>query len=78
LVRRSLRDPPAFTADVVFAPHAPTLVTVVQVAGSRWTMERSFAEAQGEVGLEHYEVRRWTGWYRHSTLAMWAYALLTV
>jgi hypothetical protein len=29
------------------------------------------------VGLDHYEVRRWTGWYRHITLAMWAYALLT-
>jgi len=23
-------------------------------------------------------VRSWTGWYRHITLAMWAYALLTV
>jgi len=23
-------------------------------------------------------VRSWTGWYRHSTLALWAYALLTV
>jgi SRSO17 transposase len=28
--------------------------------------------------LDHYEVRSWTGWYRHMTLAMWAYALLTV
>ena len=51
---------------------------VVQVAGSRWTMERCFEEAKGEVGLDHYEVRSWTGWYRHITLAMWAYALLTV
>ena len=34
--------------------------------------------AKGEVGLDHDEVRRWTGWYRHITLAMWAYALLTV
>jgi len=54
------------------------LETVVQVAGSRWTMERCFAEAKGEVGLDHYAVRSWTGWYRHITLAMWAYALLTV
>ena len=34
--------------------------------------------AKGEVGLDHYEVRSWTGWYRHITLAMWAYALLTI
>jgi len=78
LVRRSLSAPTEFTAYVVFAPHATTLVTVVQVAGSRWTIARSLEEAQGEVGLDHYEVRSWTGWYRHMTLAMWAYALLTV
>jgi len=59
-------------------PHATTLATVVQVAGSWWTIERSFEEAKGEVGLDHYEVRSWTSWYRHITLAMWAYALLTV
>ena len=41
-------------------------------------IERSFEEAKGEVGLDHYEVRSWTGWYRPITLAMWAYALLTV
>ena len=51
---------------------------MVQVAGSRWTIEWSFEEAKGEVGLDDYEVRSWTGWYRHITLAMWAYALLTV
>jgi SRSO17 transposase len=28
--------------------------------------------------LDQYEVRSWTGWYRHITLAMWALALLTV
>jgi SRSO17 transposase len=31
-----------------------------------------------KVGLDHYEVRSWAGWYRHITLAMWALALLTV
>jgi SRSO17 transposase len=54
LVRRSLSDPRELTAYVVFAPHATTLATVVQVAGSRWTIERSFEEAKGEVGLDHY------------------------
>jgi len=48
------------------------------VAGTRWTLEICFEAAKGEVGLDHYEVRRWTGWYRHITLAMWAYALLAV
>jgi SRSO17 transposase len=78
LVRRSLSAPTELTAYVVFAPHGTGLETVVQVAGSRWTVEQCFEEAKGEVGLDQYEVRGWTGWYRHITLAMWAYALLTV
>ena len=78
LVRRSVSDPTELTAYVVFAPQVTVLATVVQVAGSRWTVERCFEEAKGEVGLDQYEVRSWTGWYRHITLAMWAYALLTV
>ena len=73
-----LSDPTELTAYVVFAPQETALETVVPVAGSRWTIERCFEEAKGEVGLDHYEVRSWTGWYRHITLAMWAYALLTV
>lgn len=78
LVRRSVSDPTELTAFVVFAPQATTLGEVVQTAGTRWTIESSFEAAKGEVGLDHYEVRNWPGWYRHITLAMWAYALLTV
>jgi SRSO17 transposase len=78
LVRRSLSTPTELTAYVVFAPHATPLQEVVRVAGSRWTVESGFEEAKGEVGLDQYEVRSWTAWYRHITLAMWALALLTV
>jgi SRSO17 transposase len=78
LVRRSVSDPKDVTAYVVFAPQATPLEELVRVAGSRWTIESGFEAAKGEVGLDDYEVRSWTGWYRHITLAMWAYALLTV
>jgi SRSO17 transposase len=78
LVRCSMSDPTDLTADVVFAPQETTLAAVVRVAGTRWTIESGFEAAKGEVGLDEYEVRSWTGWYRHITLAMWAYALLTV
>jgi SRSO17 transposase len=78
LVRRSVSTPMELQAYVVFAPQATTLEAVVRVAGSRWTIESGFEAAKGEVGLDHYEVRTWTGWYRHITLAMWALALLTI
>ena len=41
-------------------------------------MEEGFQQAKTEVGLDHYEVRRWPGWYRHITLALLAHAYLTV
>ena len=78
LVRRSISAPTDMTAYVVCAPQATALEEVVRVAGSRWTIESGFEAAKGEVGLDHDEVRSWTGWYRHITLVMWAYALLTV
>ena len=78
LARRSLRDPTEITYYLVCAPAATTLQTVVQVAGTRWAVEESLETAKGEVGLDQYEVRKWTGWYRHITLALLAHAFLTV
>jgi SRSO17 transposase len=78
LVRRSTTDAKDVTAYVVFAPHATPLEEVVRVAGSRWIIESGFEAAKGDVGLADYEVRSWTGWYRHITLVMWAYVLLAI
>jgi SRSO17 transposase len=78
LVRRRVSTPTELQAYVVFAPQAITLAAVVRVAGSRWTIESSFEAATGEVGLDHDEVRSWTGWHRHMPLTMWAYAWLVV
>ena len=78
LLRRSITEPTEVTAYLAYAPAATSLAEVVRVAGMRWTVEESLQTAKGEVGLDHYEVRSWTGWYRHITLAMWAQAFLAV
>jgi SRSO17 transposase len=78
MLRRSISDPSELTAYIAFAKAATTLAELVRVAGMRWTVEESIQCAKGEVGLDHYEVRSWTGWYRHMTLAMWAQAFLSV
>ncbi len=77
LVRRSLHDG-ELAYYVVYAPADTTLPILVNVAGQRWKVEECFELAKDEVGLDQYEVRHWTGWYRHITLAMWALAFLTV
>lgn len=77
LTRRSLSDGD-LAYFLVFAPLGTSLDSLVRVAGSRWKVEECFELAKGEVGLDQYEVRHWTGWYRHITLSMLALAFLTV
>ena len=79
LIRRNLKKPSEFTFYLTLSPTTTTtLAELVQVAGRRWTIEVCFEAAKGEVGLDHYEVRSWTGWHRHITLAMLAHAYLAV
>ncbi|MEV8639319.1 IS701 family transposase [Streptosporangium sp. NPDC051023] len=61
-----------------YAPAAMPLLKLVRVAGIRWAVEESFQAAKGQVGLDHYQVRSWIGWYRHITLAMLALVVLAV
>src|SRR5262245_10521133 len=77
-VKRSISDPSELRGYIAFARAGTSLAELVRVAGMRWTVEESIECAKGEVGLDHYEVRNWTGWYRHITLAMWAQAFLSV
>jgi SRSO17 transposase len=78
LVRRSLADPTDLAYYVCYGPAETSLAELVRVAGARWTIEDSLEAAKGEVGLAQSEVRRWGGWYRHSTLALLAHAFLAV
>jgi SRSO17 transposase len=78
LVRRKIARPDELAFHLTLAPEATPLAELVRIAGMRWTIEACFEAAKGEVGLDHYEVRSWTGWHRHVTLAMLAHAYLTV
>jgi SRSO17 transposase len=76
LIRRKLAQPEAFTFYLTLSPDTVALSDLVRGAGTRWTIEACFEAAKGEVGLDQYEVRSWTGWHRHITLAMLAHAYL--
>jgi len=78
LVRRSKTDPNKLRAYACFAPDGTPIEKLVQIAGTRWTVERCFEESKSEVGLDQYEVRSYCGWYKHITFACLALALLTV
>jgi SRSO17 transposase len=59
-----------------WSPVPVPLAVLVRVAGMRWSVEEQFQAAKGQAGLDHYQVRTWTGWHRFVTLAMLALAFL--
>lgn len=78
LARRNLADPTDLAYYLAAAPPHTPLRELARIAGVRWAIEETFQTAKNEVGLDHYQVRRYPGWYRHITLAMLAHAFLTI
>ncbi|MFI5886467.1 IS701 family transposase [Streptomyces sp. NPDC051554] len=76
LIRRS-RTTGELAFYLCWSPTEVPLSELVRVAGARWSIEECFQAAKGQVGLDHYQVRHWTSWHRHITLAMLALAFLT-
>jgi SRSO17 transposase len=76
LVRRSLDDPDDLAYYIAAGPRRTTLTRLAKTAGARWSIEGAYESAKQEVGLADYEVRSWTGWYRHVTLSLLAQAVL--
>lgn len=75
LIRRSLTDPSEKAYYFVFAPTGTLLPEMVKAIGARWRIEEDFETAK-DMGLDHYEVRSFVGWYRHITLVLVALAYL--
>lgn len=78
VARRDPADPDALAYYLVYAPDGTSLAAIVRAIGARWTIEDVFKLAKGQVGLDQYEVRSWTGWHRHTTLALLALAALVL
>lgn len=78
LVRRSTDDPEEQGFYQAYGPEGTSVEELVKVCQERWAVEECFAEAKGEVGLDHYEVRKWEAWHRHITLCLLAHAFLAV
>lgn len=61
---------------LAWSPTRQPLRTLVRVAATRWAVEETFQAGKSQVGLDHYQVRGWTAWHRHTTLCMLALAFL--
>jgi len=56
------------------APDCPP-DALARLSGARWPIEVAFAEAKGELGMDHDEVRTWRGWHHHMTQTFLAHHL---
>lgn len=50
---------------------------LVRVVKERWRTERAYEDLKGELGLDHFEGRRFSGWHHHVSVALACYAFIT-
>jgi SRSO17 transposase len=76
LIARNVEHPDEIKYFVSNAPAATSVSDLLLVAFARWRIERLFEDEKGEIGLDHYEGRRWLGLRRHLTLSNVSYLFL--
>jgi len=58
------------------APESTPISEILCVAFSRWHIERLFEDSKGEVGLDHFEVRKYRSLRRHLALTQLSFGFL--
>ncbi len=72
VVVRTVEAHPRIDYALSNAPLEVGLSELVEVRAHRPWIETVLESSKGEAGLAHYEVRSWTGWHHHMTLALLA------
>ena len=67
VIKRTLEAEPDRSAYYISsnAPESTSLRLFVWLSGIRWAIEQCFEETKTELGMDHYEVRKYPGWQHH-------------
>lgn len=76
LIRRTLGDNPEYSFFISNALSSTRLKVLVWLSGLRWAIEQCFEETKTELGMDHYEVRKFPGWKHHMLTCMLAHFFL--
>lgn len=57
-------------------PGPMTKKQLVRIVMQRWRTERVYEDLKGELGLDHFEGRRYPGWHHHVSVALCCYAFI--
>ena len=55
-------------------PPSTSLKRLFLLTKERWRVERCYQDLKGQLGLDHFEGRSFTGWHHHVTIALCCYA----
>jgi len=76
VIKRPLGADPVYSYALSNAPARTPLRTFVWLSGVRWASEQGFEEGKTELGMAHYEVRKYPGWHHHMLMTMLAHCFL--
>ena len=76
IVRRTLGNGVTYDYFISNAGRSTRLKTFVWLSGVRWAIEQCFEEAKTDLGMDHYEVRKYPGWCHHMITCMLAHFFL--
>jgi len=75
-LRRSLWKDTTYSYFISNASRSTRLKVFVWLAGIRWAIEQRFEETKSDLGMVHYEVRKFPGWRHHMLRCMLAHFFL--
>jgi SRSO17 transposase len=76
VIKRREGAEPSYTYSISNAPASTPLRILVWLSGLRWAIEQWFEEGKTELGMDHYEVRKYAGWHHHMLTTMLAHCFL--
>lgn len=76
LVRRTMGKNPEYSYYISNASQSVKMSTLIWLSGLRWAIEQCFEECKTELGMDHYEVRKFPGWHHHMITCMLAHFFL--
>lgn len=76
IVKRTLDKNPTYYYYISNASISTRLKRFVWLSGMRWAIEQCFEEAKTELGMDHYELRKYHGWNYHMLTCMLAHFFL--
>jgi SRSO17 transposase len=76
LIKRTLGAHPRYWYYLSNAPVSVPWRLLGWLSGVRWAIEQCFEETKPELGMDHYEVRKYPGWHHHRLTCMLAHFFL--